>query len=67
MKIYHNLESVERDLKILNLERKIALEELKHLKKDYEDSVKLPQWLQTGVELGSKLSTFLFLRKLFKR
>ena len=67
MKTYKNFESIERDLKILNLERKIALEEIKHLKHDYEDCLKLPNWIQTGMDILGKFSTLLLFRKAVKK
>lgn len=67
MKVYHNFESIERDLKILNLERKIALEEIKQLKHDYENALKLPNWLQSGMDIIGKISTFLLLKKAIKK
>lgn len=67
MKTYKNFESIQRDLKILNLERKIALEELKYLKHDYEDCLKLPNWLQSGMDIFSKISTLLLLKKAVRK
>ena len=67
MKTYKNFESIERDLKILNLERKIALEEIKHLKHDYADCLKPPNWLQSGMDIISKVSTLLLLKKAIKK
>ena len=67
MKTYKDFKSIERDLKILNLERKIALEEIKHLKHDYEDCLKLPNWMQSGMDIISKLSTLLLLKKALKK
>jgi len=67
MKTYKNFESIERDLKILNLERKIALEEIKHLKHEYQDSLKLPNWLQSGMAILGKMSTLLLLKKAIKK
>ena len=67
MKTYKNFESIERDLKILNLERKIALEEIKHLKYDYQDCLKLPNWLQSGIAILGKMNTLLLLKKVIKK
>ena len=67
MKTYKDFKSIERDLKILNLERKIALEEIKHLKHDYEDCLKLPNWMQSGMDIISKLSTLLLFKKALKK
>ncbi|WP_136482435.1 hypothetical protein [Cognatitamlana onchidii] len=67
MKVYKNIESIERDLKILDLERKIALEELKLLKNDYENSFRLPNWFQSGLSILNKASTILMLKRVFKK
>ena len=67
MKTYKNFESIERDLKILNLERKIALEEIKHLKQDYKDCLKLPNWIQTSMDVVGKLSTLILFRKAVRK
>lgn len=67
MKTYKNFESIESDLKILNLERKIALEELKHIKHDYENCLKLPNWLQSGMVILGKISTLLVLKKAVRK
>lgn len=67
MKTYNNFESIERDLKILNLERKIAIEQIKHLKHEYQDCLKPPNWLQTGMDILGKISTLLMLKKAFKK
>ena len=56
-----DFKSIERDLKILNLERKIALEEIKHLKHDYEDCLKLPNWMFLKYFICSK-NRFLYAR-----
>jgi hypothetical protein len=67
MKTYKNFESIERDLKILNLERQIALEEIKHLKQDYKDCLKLPNWMQSGMDIISKISTLILIKKAIKK
>jgi hypothetical protein len=63
---YQNIESIERDLKILDLERKIALEEIKGLKHDYLKDLKPLNWVQSGLKLTGKLASMLILKKILK-
>lgn len=66
MSNYQNIESIERDLKILDLERKIALEEIKGLKHDYLKDFKPLNWMQSGLKLTRKLASMLILKKILK-
>ncbi|WP_194766264.1 DUF6327 family protein [Tamlana sp. I1] len=66
MKTYKDSASIERDLEILDLERKIALEELKLLKYDYKESLKPINWINSGFKLATKYSAGLILKKLLK-
>ncbi|XCF06295.1 DUF6327 family protein [Tamlana crocina] len=66
MKIYRDSESIERDLKILNLERQIAWEEMKNIKEEYKDSLKPLNWIQSGLKLMGKYGGFMLLKKLMK-
>lgn len=66
MSNYQNIESIERDLKILDLERKIALEEIKGLKHDYLKDLKPLNWMQSGLKLIGKLSSILIIKKILK-
>lgn len=47
MKDYKNLEEIDKDLKILQLRRKIAIEELKYVKNSTIDNFQPYQWIQT--------------------
>ncbi|KAB1066583.1 hypothetical protein F6U93_14290 [Tamlana haliotis] len=68
MKTYKDTDSLERDLKILDLERKIALEEFKTLKQDYTESLNPVNWIPTNLRwLVTNYSTKYILRKIFKR
>ncbi|MFL1012445.1 hypothetical protein [Flavisericum labens] len=66
MKTYHNSESLERDLKILDLERQIAWEELKSIKQEYKESFKPLNWVQSALKMIGKYGGFVLLKKLMK-
>ncbi len=66
VKTYKNAASVEDDLKILDLERKIAFEEIKLLKEDYKEDLKPINWLNSGLKYASKFLGMLLLKKIFK-
>lgn len=66
MKIYNNLQQVEDELKILDLERQIAWEEIKHVKEEYKDDFRPYNWIQSGLKLASKLGAAVLLKKIIK-
>ena len=47
MKDYKTLADINRDLKVLQLKRKIAIEELKYVKKSTVENFQPYHWLQT--------------------
>ncbi|WP_317128656.1 hypothetical protein [Subsaximicrobium wynnwilliamsii] len=63
---YTNFKQVDHDLKRLNLERKIAVEELKIVKSDYIEALSPYNWLQTGLKFAGKYGVFVLLKKLFR-
>ncbi|MEP3837255.1 MAG: hypothetical protein ABJM36_06380 [Algibacter sp.] len=66
MKTYHDIESLERDLKILNLERQIAFEEIKSVKEAYKEDLKPYNWIQSAVKIAGKFGGMLLLKKIIK-
>ena len=66
MKIYTSFEEIDRDLKQLALERDIALEELKVVKNDFEESLKPLNILSSSLKFLSKYSALVFIKKIFK-
>ena len=66
VKTYKNSASVERDLKILDLERKIAFEEIKLLKEDYKEDLKPINWLNSGLKYVVKFTGVMIFKKIFK-
>jgi hypothetical protein len=65
MKIYQNFKQIEHDLKLLSLERQIALEELKIVKNDFEESIRPISILRDAFKFLSKYGTLLFIKKIF--
>lgn len=66
MKVYNDLKSLERDLKILNLERQIAWEEIKVVKEEYKEDFRPYNWIQSGLKFASKYGAMILLKKLIK-
>lgn len=66
MKIYHSSESIENDLKILNLERQIAIEELKVVKLKYKKGFEKYIWIPFVFKLVKKYSVILLLKRFLK-
>jgi hypothetical protein len=66
MKSYKNFEEIEYDLKRLNLERKIALEELKAVKQEFKKDLQPPNWVNLILSLGKKYGSYFFIKKLLK-
>ena len=66
MKQYQTFEDIEYDLKRLNLERQIALEELKGVKGDIKEDLKPVHWLQTVIKYATKYGSYLILKKIVK-
>jgi hypothetical protein len=66
MKIYTDIQNVERDLKILDLERKIAWEEIKAVKEEYKEDFKPLNWVQSGLKMAGKLGAMMLLKRAVK-
>ena len=66
MKVYNDLESLDRDLTILNLERQIAWEEIKSLKEEYKEDLKPLKWIQSALSFAGKVGAMLIARKMIK-
>lgn len=64
-KNYSSFEEIELDLKLLDLERKISLEELKSLKYDFQEELRPYHWLKTGLKLVGNFGGILLLKKIF--
>lgn len=62
---YTNFEQIETDLKRLDLERKVAREELKLLKKEFKEDFRPLNWIEPVIKGVSKYGLFVLIRKLF--
>ncbi|MBE7629080.1 hypothetical protein [Tenacibaculum piscium] len=65
-KVYNNNREVARDLKKLKLKRDISFEEIKLVKKQFKDDVSLSKWVQSFVQILSKLSAYNIAKKIIK-
>lgn len=66
MKTYNNIKSIEKDLKILKLERDIAWEEIKAVKEQYKEDFRPLNWVQSGLKLAAKFGTMMMVKKVIK-
>jgi hypothetical protein len=63
---YTSFDDINRDLKRLNLERKIALEELKAQRNYISEEIGHYSWVNWILKIGKKYGVMLLLRKVFK-
>lgn len=66
MKTYETFDEIDRDLKLLRLERDIAFEELKMVKHNFSNSLKPVNWITTILKAISKYGVLLMIKKMFK-
>ncbi|MFT6959409.1 MAG: hypothetical protein ACJA17_000499 [Polaribacter sp.] len=66
MKRYQNFKEIDSDLKLLSLERQIALEELKIVKNDFEENLRPIGVLSSGLRLVRKYGVLILIKKFFK-
>ncbi|WP_417214064.1 DUF6327 family protein [Bizionia sp.] len=66
MKNYESFTDIESDLKRLNLERKIALEEMKLLKTEFKEDLKPSNWLSTLLNLAGKYGLYMIMKRFLK-
>lgn len=67
MKVYTSFDEIDDDLKRLNLERQIALEELKLTQNQVKSDLAPLNWLDTVLKVFYKYGFSLLLNRLFKR
>ena len=65
-KNYQSFEEIEMDLKLLSLQRQIAVEELNGLKNQFQDDLQPLNWIKSVFQIARKFSTLLLLKKIFK-
>jgi len=66
-KVYRNFNEIDEELTRLELERQIAIEEIKAVKGDLKESLQPSQWMQTGVKVAGKIGSMVLLKKLFRK
>jgi len=64
--MYTNFDQVEYDLKRLNLEREIALEEIKGLKQDVKEDLSPYSWMSTVLSSVKKYGMLYLIRKIIR-
>lgn len=64
--MYTNFEQIDYDLKRLNLERQIALEEIKGLKEDIKDDLSPYSWMTTVLSAVKKYGILYLIRKVVR-
>lgn len=67
MKEYSSFEEIDQDLKRLNLERQIALEELKLTQNQLKTDLAPLNWLDSVLKVFYKYGFSILLNRLFKR
>jgi hypothetical protein len=66
IKTYQSFDEIDRDLKRLSLERRIAIEELKMVKSDFEDSLRPISILISVFDFVRKYGILLLIKKMFR-
>ncbi len=63
---YTSFKEIEQDLRKLNLQRQIAVEEMKLLKTEFKEDLQPYQWLSTALSAIKKYGIFYLVRRLFR-
>jgi len=66
MRNYSNFKEINHDLKRLDLERQIALEEIKGLKSEVKEDLSPYNWLATAMSAVKKYGILYLVRKIIK-
>ncbi len=65
-KTYTSFQEIEKDLRTLNLKRKISLEEMKLLKYELKEDLRPYNWIGTVLHSIKKYGMLYLVRKIFK-
>ncbi|GGX33532.1 DUF6327 family protein [Aquimarina muelleri] len=65
-KVYRSFKEIEQDLRTFNLQRQIAMEEMKLLKIELKEDLQPYQWLSTALSTIKKYGVLYLIRRLFK-
>lgn len=63
---YNSYEEIDRDLLALDLQRRIAMEELKFTKYEFQESVAPNKWADTLLSALKKYGIFYIIKKILK-
>lgn len=66
MKTHRSFNDIDLELKRLKLERQIGVEQLKGLKGEFAEDLKLSNWIGTATKFAWKYGLFVLVKKLFK-
>jgi hypothetical protein len=66
MKEYNTFDDIDRDLKRLNLERKIAIEELKLVRAKVEEDLKPINLMLTALKVAGQIGLFKMLKRMMR-
>ena len=58
---------MKEEMRIVSEKKEHLSEEIKHLKHEYQECLKLPNWMQSGMAILGKMSTLLLLKKAIKK
>ncbi|RRQ50640.1 hypothetical protein DZC72_08945 [Maribacter algicola] len=64
--MYKNFDEIEFDLQRLDLERQIAMEELKGLKQEVKEDLSPYNWLSTAISVVKKYGILYLIKKILK-
>lgn len=67
MRIYNSFNEIDFELKRLNLERKIAWEEIKQSGNEVQESLSPYSWVKPTINAIKKFGILFLLKKIFKR
>lgn len=64
---YKNFDQIETELQLLDLQRKVAWEELKMVKTEFKEDFRPLNWVETLLKGAGKYGVFVLFRKLFTK
>ncbi|MEO8934188.1 MAG: hypothetical protein ABI295_07755 [Xanthomarina sp.] len=64
---YTNFDQIENDLKLLDLQRKVAWEELKMMKTEFKEDFKPFNWVESLIKGAGKYGVFMIFRKFLSK
>ncbi|MFD1062178.1 hypothetical protein ACFQ1Q_02885 [Winogradskyella litorisediminis] len=65
MRVYNNIEDINKDLQILKLQRDISIEELKMVKQEFKEDFSVANWVPMVLKTLGKLGLYRMAKKIF--